>query len=164
MARLRDPDGEYILIPDGELQGFEASTYDLVLSVFTFDNVPTIEKKVQLFQALKRLLNPSGCIVSVVSSPEIYVNEWASFSTKDFPGNRAAKSGDKVLIVMLDMDDSRPVEDIIWNDQDYRETYRRAGLVPVETCRPLARETEPYQWVSETAVAPWVMYVLRSGR
>jgi hypothetical protein len=39
----------------------------------------------------------------VVSSPVIYVNEWASFSTKAFPENRTAKSGERVLISMLDV-------------------------------------------------------------
>ncbi|MBF8295469.1 MAG: hypothetical protein HW389_2014 [Bacteroidetes bacterium] len=163
MARKRDPDGEYHLVPDGNLDGFAADTYDLVLSAFTFDNIPTMEKKVLHFQSLKRLLNRNGRIVSVVSSPEIYVNEWASFSTKDFPENRAAKSGEKALIVMLDVDDSRPVEDIIWKDQDYEQTYKLAGLVPVNISRPLANQTEPYNWVSETKIAPWVIYVLRSG-
>jgi hypothetical protein len=62
---------------------------------------------------------------------------------------------------MLDVSDSRPVEDIVWSDKDYEETYRRAGLAPVETHRPLALETEPYAWVSETTIAPWVIYVLK---
>ena len=134
-----------------------------MLSVLTFDNVPTMEKKVLLFQSLKRLLNPNGCIVSVVSSPGIYVNEWTSFSTKDFPENRTAKSGEKVFVVMLDVEDRRPVEDILWMDQDYLETYRLAGLAPVDVYRPLANQTEPYSWVSENTIAPWVIYVLRPG-
>ena len=163
LARKRDPDGEYRLVADGNLDGFAAESYDLVLSAFTFDNVPTMEKKVLLFRALKRLLNRTGRIVSVVSSPEIYVNEWASFSTKHFPENRTAKSGEKVFIVMLDVDDSRPVEDIIWMDQDYQQTYKLAELVPVNIYRPLATETEPFIWVSETKIAPWVIYVLRPG-
>ncbi len=163
LARKRDLDGEYRLVPDGNLQGLAADTYDLVLSVFTFDNIPTMEKKVLLLKSLKRLLNRNGRIVSVVSSPEIYVNEWASFSTKDFPQNRTAKSGEKVYIVMLDVEDGRPVEDIIWMDQDYRETYKLAGVEPVNISRPLANETEPYRWVSETKIAPWVIYVLRPG-
>lgn len=163
LARKRDPEGEYRHIPDGDLQGLEVESYDLVLSAFTFDNIPTMEKKVLLFQSLKRLLNRNGCVVSVVSSPEIYVNEWASFSTKDFPENRRAKSGDKVFIVMLDVEDSRPIEDIVWMDQAYHETYKRAGLVLVNIYRPLAHQTEPYRWVSETKIAPWVIYVLRRG-
>ena len=163
LARKRDPDGEYRLVADGDLDGFEANAYDLVLSAFTFDNVPTMERKVLLFKSLKRLLNRSGRIVSVVSSPEIYVNEWTSFSTKDFPGNRTAKSGEKVFVVMLDVDDRRPVEDIIWTDQDYLETYKLAGLAPAGTYRPLGKQTEPYNWISETRIAPWVIYVLEPG-
>ncbi|MFQ5768249.1 MAG: hypothetical protein ACE5ID_09745 [Acidobacteriota bacterium] len=133
------------------------------MSAFTFDNIPTMEKKVAQFQSLKRLLNGGGCIVNLVSSPEIYVNEWASFSTKDFPGNRTARSGDKVLIVMLDVEDRRPVEDILWTEEDYREVYERTGLVPIQTCRPLAKAAEPYSWVNETAIAPWTIYVLGPG-
>ncbi|MFQ5749720.1 MAG: class I SAM-dependent methyltransferase, partial [Planctomycetota bacterium] len=82
-ARERDPQGEYRLVTDGSLGSFAPGTYDLVLSAFTFDNIPTMEKKVALFQSLTNLLKEGGCIVSLVSSPEIYVNEWASFSTKE---------------------------------------------------------------------------------
>lgn len=159
-ARESDPQGDYRLVPDGNLDSLSSDTYDLVLSAFTFDNIPTMEKKAALFQSLNRLLKPGGHIVSLVSSPKIYVNEWASFSTKDFPENRTAKSGDTVRIVMLDVDDKRPVEDILWTDEDYHEVYRRAELAPVATYRPLAKSSEPYSWVSETTIAPWVIYVL----
>lgn len=162
-ARERDPDGEYRLVPDGDLSELASGTYDLVLSVFTFDNIPTMEKKVALFQSLKRMLNDGGRIVNLVSSPEIYVNEWASFSTKDFPENRTAASGDKVRIVMLDVEDRRPVEDILWTDAAYHEVYQRSGLVPIKTYRLLAKQSEPYSWVSETAIVPWVIYVLGHG-
>ena len=159
-ARERDPVGEYRLLPEGHLGGLPAGIHDLVLSAFTFDNVPTMEKKIALLSSLKRLLNGGGRLVNLVSAPEIYLNEWASFSTKDFPGNRTARSGDKVLIVMLDVEDRRPVEDILCTDADYREAYKRAGLVPIETYRPLAKVVEAYSWVSETTIAPWVIYVL----
>jgi SAM-dependent methyltransferase/GNAT superfamily N-acetyltransferase len=163
-AREADPAGDYRLVPDGDLGDLESSTYDLILSVFTFDNIPTMEKKVNLFRGLRRALNGDGCIVSLVSSPDIYVNEWASFSTKDFPENRCAKSGDRVLIVMLDVEDDRPVEDIVWSDEDYGEVYRQAGLEPISSHRPLGKKIEPYPWVSETTIAPWVIYVLKHAR
>jgi SAM-dependent methyltransferase len=136
---------------------------DLVLSVFTFDNIPSQEKKVALFQGLKRLLRDGGRIVSLVSSPDIYVNEWASFSTRDYPANRDARCGDKVLIVMLDVADRRPVEDILWTDEGYRDVYARAGLKLVETYRPLGKPDDGPAWVSETAIAPWVVYVLEAA-
>ena len=162
-AREHDPRGDYRLVPDGDLSALATGTFDLVLSAFTFDNVPGMEKKVALFRALKDLLKDDGRIVNLVSSPEIYVNEWASFSTADFPENRTAASGDRVQIVMLDVADKRPVEDILWTDEAYHEVYQRVGLVPVRSYRPLAKETEPYSWVSETTIAPWVIYVLGHG-
>lgn len=162
-ARLRDPQGDYRLVPDGEPPDLAAGAYDLVLAAFTFDNIPTMDRKVTLFQALRRSLHASGCMITIVSAPEIYLHEWASFSTRDFPENRLARTGDRVRIVMLDVADRRPVEDILWNPEDYEEAHRRAGLVCVRTIRPLGQATEPYSWVSETRISPWTIRVLRGA-
>jgi SAM-dependent methyltransferase len=160
-ARARDPDGEYHVVPDGVLDQFFAEAYDLVLSVFTFDNIATMKRKVALFQALGRLIKPgTGRIVNLVSAPEIYTNEWASFTTKDFPQNRRAKTGDKVQIVMLDVEDRRPVDDVLWTDEAYHDVYRRADLIPLRIYRPLGNESDPCDWVSETTISPWAVYVL----
>jgi SAM-dependent methyltransferase len=162
-ARALDPGGDYRLVPDGDLSGLPQGAFDLVLSVFTFDNIPGLERKVALLRSLRDVLRPGGRLVSLVSAPEIYVNEWASFSTRDFPQNRAARSGDKVLIVMLDVPDRRPVEDILCTDADYREAFRRAGLATLETHRPLGRPEDGQAWVSETTIAPWVIHVLEGA-
>ena len=160
-ARELDPKGDYRLIKEGDLGQFRDKAYDLVLSAFTFDNVPTMEKKVTNFRELRRLLKTEGTLVNLVSSPEIYTHEWASFSTKDFPENKHAKSGDKVRIIQTDLDDKRPVEDVVWTDKSYRETYRKAELELVKTYKPLAKKSEPYEWVNEAKIAPWVIYVLK---
>jgi SAM-dependent methyltransferase len=159
-ARARDPEGEYLRVRDGDLSGVPAGPYDLILSAFTFDNIPTMEKRVALLDALGRMLNPDGRIVNLVSAAEIYVNEWASFSTRDFPENRTARSGDRVRIVMLDVEDRRPVEDIFWTHEDYLETYRRAGLTTIGIYRPLGKPGDVEAWVSETAISPWSIYIL----
>ena len=159
-ARVRDPHGDYRLVPDGDVGGLSAHGYDLVFSAFTFDNVPTMEKKVALFRSLRRLVKGHGRIVNLVSTPDIYRHEWASFSTSSYPENRHARSGDTVRIVMLDVEDRRPVEDILWTDEDYHAVYQRAGLTPLQIYRPLAQTTEAFPWVSETTIAPWVIYVL----
>lgn len=158
-ARERDARGDYRLVPTGDLSSI-SSGFDLILSAFTFDNISTMEKKVSHFRELRRLLNVDGRIVNVVSSPKIYVNEWTSFSTKDFPENRSAECGDKVRIVMLDVEDRRPVEDILWTDEGYREVYEHARVRPIKTYKPLGHPGEGYPWVSETRIAPWVTYVL----
>ncbi len=163
-ARGLDPSGDYRLIsrdnaPGDDLSALQAGTYDLVLAAFTFDNIAGRENKVRILRGLGRLLNREGKLVLIVSRPEIYTHEWASFSTKDFPENRAAKSGDKVHIIVTDHADRRPVEDILWTDEAYREVFEEAQLRVARKYEPLAREEEPYRWVSEVRIAPWAVYV-----
>jgi len=159
-ARARDAGGDYRLIPDGDFSSLHPHGFDLILAAFPFDNVPTLGKKVGLFHALGKLLADDGRLITVVSSPELYIHEWTSFSTRDFPENRAARCGDPVHVVMLDVADRRPVEDILWTDEGYADVHERAGLRQITTHRPLGEPTEPYPWVSETAIAPWVIHVL----
>jgi len=159
-AKAQDQSGDYYLIANGDFSQFEGGVYDLVLSVFTFDNIPTVDQKVRNFVGLRRLMKPDGRFVSVVSSPEIYTHEWASFSTKDFRENWRAKSGDKVRIIQTDIEDKRPVVDVVCSDKSYRSIYRKSSLFVVRTYRPLAKESEPFEWVNETRIPPWVIYVL----
>lgn len=159
LAREADPGGDYHRVGEEGPTGFPEASFDLALAAFTFDNVPGAEAKVRLLAALRRLLRPAGALVNLVSSPDIYRNEWASFSTRDFPENRLARSGDRVRIVMTDVPDRRPVEDILWDHEAYLECYSAAGLEVLEIHRPVGRPDEPYTWVAETRVAPWVIYV-----
>ncbi|GAB6181227.1 hypothetical protein JCM14036_25460 [Desulfotomaculum defluvii] len=162
MAREIDPQGDYRLVEDGNLRIFQSRNYDLIMSAFTFDNIPLMEKKVQLFREMGRLLKSEGRIINLVSSPEIYTNEWVSFSTKDFPENKYAKSGDKVKIIITDIEDNRPVEDFIWTEEDYQEVYKRADLEVVHIYKPLANESDPCKWLTETTIAPWTIYILKT--
>ncbi|MGD1213801.1 MAG: class I SAM-dependent methyltransferase [Terriglobales bacterium] len=164
-ARELDPSGDYRLIPSDDVPGddlrsFQPGTYDLVLAAFTFDNIAGRDNKVRILRDLGRLLNRDGKLVQIVSRPEIYTHEWASFSTKDFPENQVAKSGDKVHIIVTDHADPRPVEDILWTDEAYREVFEEARLRLLGKYEPLARGDEPYSWVSEVKIAPWAVYVL----
>jgi predicted TPR repeat methyltransferase len=161
IAKKLDPNGDYRKIKFGDFSKFAARSYDLVLSAFTFDNIPTKEKKVTLFLGLANLLNDDGKIVNIVSSPKIYTHEWTSFSTKDFPENTFAKSGDIVSIITTDIEDKRPCCDIFWSDEDYYKVFTKAGLKVVKTYKPLAKGNESYAWVNETKIAPWVIYVLK---
>lgn len=162
IARTVDPSGDYRLVPGDNFDKLDTGAFDLVLCAFTFDNIPG-SMKPRIFCDLGKLLIPTGIIVNLVSSPEIYTHEWASFTTKDFPENAAARSGDVVRIIVTDHEDSRPVEDILCTDESYRDVYREAGLRTVSMFKPLAKGDEPYPWVTETRTAPWVIYVLRGA-
>lgn len=163
-AKDVDPKGDYYVIEEGDFSQFKEGSFDLILSAFPFDNIPTMEKKVMNLRGLRNLLSNEGRLVNLVSTPEIYTHEWASFSTKDFPENKDARSGDTVLIIQMDTEDKKPVEDILWTHESYLETYERAQLKIVSVYHPLAKDDEPYEWVNETEIPPWVVYVLkRSG-
>ena len=159
-ARAADPRGDYRLVGDGDLSALGSAAFDLVLCAFPFDNIPSRERKVRILRALRDRLDEGGRIVNLVSAPEIYRHEWVSFSTRDFPENRAARSGDRVRIVMLDVPDRRPVEDILCSEESYREAYAAAGLSVHEVHRPLGRADEGRGWVTETEVSPWAIHVL----
>jgi len=106
MAGVIDPSGDYRLVPNDNLSQFGIGTFDLVLSAFTFDNIPAATK-VKILSDLRTLLTPKGIIVNLVSSPEIYTHEWASFTTRDFPENSSARTGDVVRIIVTDHQDRR---------------------------------------------------------
>lgn len=158
-ASSRDPEGRYLLARDG-LHVLGQQQFHLILCAFPFDNIPGRERRIELFRQLGERLAPNGRIVNLVSSSEIYVNEWLSFSTRDYPENRSAVSGEKVRIVMLDVPDRRPVEDIFWTDDDYLQTFTSAGLEIVDVHRPLGNESDPFAWVSEYTVSPWRIHVV----
>jgi ubiquinone/menaquinone biosynthesis C-methylase UbiE len=161
LARNADPSGTYQLVKDGDFSTLDPAAFDLILSAFAFDNIPEATKRRDLLCGLRRLLNKEGRIVLLGSTPEIYVNEWSSFTTKDFPENHLAKSGDMVRIVMKDVKDARPVVDLIWFHEDYVNLFAASDLELEAHCTPLGREDEPYQWVMETSIAPWVIYVVK---
>jgi SAM-dependent methyltransferase len=161
MAVGIDPDGDYFAIEDGELDCISQGSADVVLSAFTFDNIPSWEGKRRSLHAIKGVLKNDGIFINLVSSPELYRHEWASFTTQDFPENLEAKSGDIVRIVMTDVEDGRPVNDVLFPEESYRDVFACVGLEPVEVLRPLGKKDEPYDWISETEVAPWTIYVLK---
>lgn len=159
-ARALDPSGEYRLIRNNIAEEFAPGSFNVILAAFTFDNMPN-EAKADALSWLRVLLAPDGCLLLVVSSAEIYVNEWASFSTRDFSENRNARDGDPVRIVMLDVPDRRPVEDIFCTDAQYRRLFEDAGLRVLDVQNPLATGEEATQWISETKTSAWTIYVLR---
>jgi SAM-dependent methyltransferase len=160
-ARALDPAGDYRLVWEGAgLDELALGSFGVILAAFTFDNIPTDAAKADALNGLCTLLARDGAIFLMVSSPAIYVNEWASFSTRDFPENRNARDGDRVRIVMLDVPDRRPVEDVLCIDAHYRRLFENAGLEVREVRSPLATGQETTRWVSETITAPWTIYVL----
>jgi SAM-dependent methyltransferase len=161
-ARRLDPEGDYRLIGDGDLDRLPAAHFDLVLAAYPFDNIPGEAHRVGIMRGVRDRLRPGGRLVLLASAPEIYTHEWLTFTTAAFPENARAGTGDVVRIVIKEGGDERPIEDLLWSDEAYHDQLRRAGMDVLETHRPLGRPDEPFPWVNETRVSPWVIYVAAS--
>jgi SAM-dependent methyltransferase len=160
IAQKLDLTGDYQLVSNGNYRHLGINQFDLVQAIFTFDNIPGWENRTNILIGLRDLLNPTGKMILLDSTPELYTNEWASFSTKEFPENRNARTGDIVRDIMHDVEDRRPVEDIFWAIPDYQKLFTLAGLKIEATYKPLGKEDEPYIWISEKEIAPWMIFVL----
>ena len=161
LARAADPTGEYLKVSNGDFAGVADASFDLVLSAFAFDNIPHESERIELFRGIRQRLGRNGRLILLGSTPEIYTHEWASFTTAAFPENLSAISGDPVRIVTKDVPDGRPVVDLLWLDSDYRNQFLEAGLEVIQEHRPLGKSDEAPRWISEIAIAPWVIYVVR---
>lgn len=157
-ARRSDPDGAYHLIGDDDLACLQGLSFDLVLSAFPFSSTNCFDRICRMLVAFKHHAVRGGCIIVIEPTPEFYTNEWFSF-TSDFFENSSAKSGDPVLAAFR-THPNHAVTDFLWTDRDYRRAFKSAGLRVHETLRPLGRASDPYTWISEQGVAPWVMYAL----
>ncbi len=156
-----EPTGDYRLVSDENYKHLGNNMYDLVLSVFTFDNIPGFDRRTRIIRGLSELLKKSGTMILLDSTEDLYRNEWASFSTHIFPENQKAGSGSIVKVLMNDVEDKRPVEDVLWTEEDYKENFRLAGLKLEQIYKPLGREDEPYEWKMEREIAPWAIYVVK---
>ena len=105
-ARELDSAGDYRLLEEGDFGDLEGGAYDLVLSAFTFDNIPTLEKKVSALAALQALMKSEGRIVSagVPGTP--------TSSRRQFRGHQphlGGSSEDTILISLRESVASRRV-------------------------------------------------------
>ena len=159
-----DPEGDYRLVSNANYEQFVNGTFDLIQSIFTFDNIPDKQLRIDILSALASKLSATGKIIMLDSSPEIYYHEWASFSTASFPENKLASDGELVKIVMTDVPDTRPVEDILWSHNHYAALFETCGLDIEAVYKPLGKPGEGIIWKSEINIAPWVIYVLHKKR
>jgi SAM-dependent methyltransferase len=159
-ARRLDPEGDYRVQDAADPAVPLPGPVDVVFCSFPFDNIPGWDLRLRLLQALRGALAPGGRVVNLVSTPAIYTHEWVSFTTRAYPENHRARSGDVVRIAGRSVGDHRPVQDILWLDPDWLELYRDAGLQVLELQRPLAHGDEGPSWVNETRIPPWTLWVL----
>lgn len=158
-ARQQDSAQLYVQIGDDGPRALRESAFDLVTAFFPFDNIAGVERRVRLMTELRRRLRPEGKLLLLASAPELYRNDWLTFTTVEFDENATAQSGDRVRIRIRGVGDDRPIDDQLWEERDYVEQLGEAGLRVLETHRPLGRAGEPFEWGTELEMSPWMLFV-----
>jgi SAM-dependent methyltransferase len=161
-ARQINPTGHYELVTNNNYAHLGIGQFDFIQSIFTFDNIFGLETRLNILKNLIKLLKPEGKMICLDANPMLYHNESASFSTKDFPENRTAKTGDTVKVIMNDLEDKTPIADVYWTENDYLELFKQAGFKVEATYRPLGKANEPFNWIMETTIPPWLIFVLEN--
>lgn len=156
-SKLREPEGDYILIKSGRLP-FQDSTFDLIFSNAVFLEVPKKKEIVKILVEMKRVMKADGVAMITVETEEAYFGDWQSSIA---PPRYAVKSGDKVpvRIKLLNIE----LYDYYWTDNDYKECFAKSGFKVVKENLPLATETEGIEWIQETKIPHWRTYVLKKN-
>jgi SAM-dependent methyltransferase len=161
IASDNDKEGVYHVAPSGDFSILGSQRFDLILCCMPFDNIPDASNRTQILRNLGNFLADHGKVIIISATRETYQREWVSLSTKDFPDNALAKSGDPVKIVMTDGGDSRPITDFAWTHEDYVRMGEEGGFRVIGHYLPLGKEEEPIRWITETKIAPWFTLVLQ---
>lgn len=157
-AKSIDKKGKYSLIKSGDLSLFDKETFDVILSAFTFDGIFSKKEMIKISKEMERVLKKDGVIINITSSPDLYFHNWASFIS-NFPENHKAKFGDKVKITVRGT--NIVVFDCLFSDKDYREIFKKANLKVLKNYKPLGKKNEEYNWINETMIPPWFIYILK---
>jgi len=156
-ARKLDHAISYTHLKNGKLL-FLHNAYDLILASFVFFETSSLLKMQVYFQEIYNVLKPKGIFVIIAGSMEMYKNNWLSLYT-DYPENINPKSGDKVRIKLINAD--LELEDYFWTDNDYKTASKESGFSLLQSYNPLGTKIDGYNWISETLVSPYTIYILQ---
>ena len=164
IARADDPQGDYRLLVGDELASYEPASFGLIAVCWAFDNVHRRPDKRYILKTLHRLLADDGVLIMAGSTPDLYRNEWATATTRAFPENKRARSGDRVKVALTGTGDDRPYIDTLFTHRDYVELFADSGFALIKAHWPLGRPGEGIDWVSEKRLAPFFIYELEKAQ
>jgi len=164
-SRSRDPEGKYIVAPDGRLPPGNKLNYDLVLSISVVIEIPTLAAMRAYASEAFRVLRPGGLAVVTGATEESRdpANEYVSFSylpTNPItdPHNKHLKSGDPVVVLSRT---GLAIEDFVWTRLDYENAFTSAGFNVLEITRTWGDQTDPFEWKDELRVPSDYVMVLK---
>jgi len=162
-SRARDPEGKYILVPDGKLPEENKLNYDLALSISVVIEIPTLVAMRAYASEAFRVLRRGGLAVVTAATEDSRdpANQYLSFSylsdnPKTYPHNEHLKSGDPIVVRLRQ---GLEIEDFVWTRSDYENAFTSAGFNVLEVTRTWGHKTDPFEWKDELRVPTDYVFV-----
>jgi len=159
-AKPFDPDGHYEQIADGGSVPVADTTYDFALLSFVTVVIAGKPELVHIFQELSRTLQQNGIVMSLGLSEAFWnpAHHWISYQ-QDYPENYRPVSGQtsRLTITSINME----IFNIYWLDSDIIDCARQAGLLHMQTHRPLGKPEDGIAWQDETRHSPYTILIFK---
>lgn len=161
-AQELDPEHkeQYQLITDSVIP-HRASKYDLAFSSLVVLEMSSKEEIRKYFLEAYRVMKFDGTFIVLTVNDNFYTHPWVSVDT-NYPGNKEAKSGDKVRIKIKEI--NLELDDFYWTKEDYRQIAQEVGFTILEEVQPKGTKADGVKWVSEHEHAPFVIFVMKKTK
>lgn len=156
-AIIHCPETAFHVIDNGIVPAL-AHTYDFVFSGYVLFEIGSEEEMVTHLQEANRVMKDDGIFIALTGSQDMYTKNWYGYNT-DYPENKNLKSGDLAKIQLCDAD--MEYIDFYWTEADYRKFFEKAGFELMEMHYPLGHENEPFPWMDEKYISPFVIIVAK---
>lgn len=161
-ARILDPTGEYEQI-ERTILPFAAYSFPLVFSSLVFLEMTNRAELAEAFAEISMVLADKGIFIMCTASPELAdpKHKWLSIDN-NYPENSKLCSGKKFMLLIKEL--NLELIGYHWTEDDYLTIARQSGFLCLEIIRPMVKDlpnSDSLPWLSETTVAPFVIYILK---
>ena len=158
-ARQKDDTSLYHHIESAKVP-YNDLYFDLITSCLVMVEISTKKELHMVFSELNRILKEDGIFILVTVSKFLYQNKWLTIDT-DFIENRSLHSGQKVKVVLTDID--LTIFDYFWTEDDYQEIITSTHFTILDKIYTYGQDSDGYNWISEKHTPPFLIYVLQKS-
>jgi len=148
MAKRNDPSHKESYIWGDAVRGmnswkFESEGFDVIVSTFTFIEMPSIESLYSAFTQLSTVLKNGGRLIFAVTNPDAYDHDYVTYGFEPLINRRPLRNGDPIRTIVKPNPELM-IQDYYWDEtifhkilefeeyKDWSITYPTPGEGPID--------------------------------
>lgn len=147
----------YTLITNNQIPK-KSNSYDIIFSSLVLFEISSLQELLKIFKEIYRVLKFDGIFIIVTGSEKMYNHQWLSLDT-NYDENKNPSSGALMKIRLKEID--LELYDYFWTDNDYKNIINLSNFSLLEQIYPLGNKNDNYNWIFETLISPYVIYILQ---